>query len=67
MIKLDIESDELEKATTPDQRKKVIEPEIDQEILRFKEHWAVDLGLGSMLTMEEAAVRTYIRWRLVKG
>lgn len=50
----------------PNEKKLLIEPEIEKEVDHFKEHWSI-LGLSPMLPVEEATVRTYLRWRLVKG
>lgn len=65
MIKVELDNP-LSIDSTTVQRKAQIESEIDKELKRFDEHW-LELGLSPITSIESAAVRTYIRWRLVKG
>ena len=67
MINVKIDGDLLDGVTESKKRKAVIEPEIELELARFKEHWGQELGLGAMHGIEESALRTYLRWRLAKG
>ena len=65
MINVSVNGLDLQNAQ-PNEKKLLVELQIQDEVAKFKEHWA-ELGLSPMLAVEEATIRTYLRWRLVKG